>query len=161
MKTSNNILPRVLQATLVCFLSLHSLAFSQRSATNQVITLQVAELNALSVSSQVVSLNFAPVGREHNAATKLIWTSNGEDRKITVARREVPAGRPIYIALKPFAQDAGFEKDIELSNSTTLDLLHGLSRSAGGCVIEFSIRSADDRMSTGAQQAVIYTITSG
>lgn len=160
MKTTNYILPRVLGRTLLLTLLLSSTAFSQLSKTNQVVTLQVVELNALSVSTQYVSLVSKSIDREPKAATQLIWTSNGEERKITVARKAIERGWPLRIAVRNPGETV-VEKGLELNDSTTLDLLQGLSRSAGSCVIEFSVRAVMDHIGGTDFQTIVYTITGG
>lgn len=160
MKTTNYILPRVLGRTLLLTLLLSSALFSQPSKTNQVITLQVVELNALSVSTQYVSLASRAFDRESKAAIQLIWTSNGEDRKITVARRSTEPGWPLLIVIKN-TDESVVEKGLELNDTTTLDLFRGLSRSAGSRVIEFSVGTVMDQIANTDFQSIIYTITGG
>ena len=161
MKTNHSIPPRTLTTTLFLLtLLLHPLAFSQHSVTNQIVTLQVVELNALSVTSRLVSFVSSMMGSEApSASTRLVWTSNGEDRKITVACRAAHKEQPLRIAVKSSDyQVAG--NDLELTDSTTLDLVNGLSKSAGGCVIQFSMGAPDESRGKGFH-ALIYTITGG
>lgn len=139
---------------------------AQPPVTNQVLTLQVLEFNKLaivSLTTLVGTIENETVhlrGLEAHAAVKLAWTSNGEEQKITVACVHLMPGTILRIHVREWkgSREVVYSS-IELSDASTYDLLRGLSRSAGGCELRYSMR-ADERMENG-EQVVIYTVTSG
>ena len=160
MKSKITILPRLLTALLLCvFLKLP--VFSQPSVTNQIVTLQVAELNALSVTNHLLTVSGAvnpEIRYQANAATRLVWTSNGENRKISVKKKT--SGGSLTITLEDLNGDHQFPRDgKELKDGSTFDLMSNLSRAAGSCMVRFEAVSFDAKNGR-EMQVVVYTITS-
>ena len=160
MKTTASIMPKVFTTTLFLTLLLASQAASQYSVTNQKITLQVVELNALSVTSRLISFMSSMMRSEvPTATTRLVWTSNGEDKKITVACRATHKEHALRIAVRNRGHKPA-QDNLELTDSATIDLMNGLSKSAGTCVIQFSMGMPSEANGSDFH-AIIYTITGG
>jgi hypothetical protein len=160
MKSTTSILPRLFTPLVLCLLFLTLPSFSQPSATSQTITLQVAELNALSVTNHLLTVSGEvkpEIRYRASAATRLIWTSNGENRKITVKKKS--SGGVLSITVEDVDGDHLAPLEKELRDGTTFDLVSNVSRKAGGCTIRFAAVSFDANSDNGMQN-VIYTITS-
>ena len=162
MKTTNSIQPRFFFTTLLLFvLFLRFQTFSQPSMTNQIVTLQVAELNALSVTNNLLTVpgEVKPeIEYQASASTRLVWTSNGENRKISVKKKTV--GGALTISVEDMG--GGHELITEgrtLRDGSTFDLVTNLSRAAGSCLVRFVAVSFDPKYHDEIQ-TVVYTITS-
>lgn len=161
MRPTTSILPRLSTSLLLSLLFLSLPSNAQPSAASQTITLRVAELNALSVTHQLLTVSGEAkpeIRYQASAATKLIWTSNGENRKITVKKRT--SGGVLTIKVEDVDGDHLFPQEArQLNDNATFDLVRNVSRKAGGCLIRFAAVSFDARNDDSLQN-VIYTITS-
>lgn len=133
--------------------------------TKQVLTIQVAEFNKVGVGSAIVPLVPAPLpesprpGLLTTAATRLIWTSNGGFRKISVESRSASTSCIVRINLENVkGEPAGRVQGIELQDKSTLDLLHGLSKSAGSATVRYSIFRPEGEGSEAHYHSIVYTI---
>lgn len=152
MKTRIHITPILWTALLVILTG--SSAIAQQSAIHQRLLLHVPELNALSVPARLLPLDQSEA---KEAAAKLLWTSNGSEKKITVAKQTPhPAG--VRITVRDIDHHASEGRSVELTGETDIDLLYGLQRSAGACVIEFSLLSAFP--ASAPPVLILYTVTS-
>jgi len=162
MKTTNSIRPPFFFTMLfLCMLFLRFQAFSQPSMTNQIVTLQVAELNALSVTENllIVPGEVKPeIEYQATASTRLVWTSNGENRKISVKKKT--HGGALTITVEDLGGDHNLETEGRtLRDGSTFDLVTNLSRAAGSCLVRFEAVSFDPKYHN-EMQTVVYTITS-
>lgn len=139
---------------------------AQPSAANQVITLQVLEFSKLAVFSATTVVAFlddqsyATRSPETDRRARLAWTSNGEEQKITVACLHTISGVHLRVLVREWRGSREAEQSsIELSDALTHDLFRGLSRSAGGCELQYSLRAF--QLPDRRDQVVIYTVTSG
>ncbi|GJQ20770.1 MAG: hypothetical protein HBSIN02_11250 [Bacteroidia bacterium] len=144
-------MPR-LCAILLWFLTIPAV-HAQQSAIHQRLLLHVAELNALSVSPTVPAVEMQSA---REAISRLVWTSNGNEKKITVAQRP-PHTAGIRITLRDMDHRIAATQSVELTGPATIDLLYGLERSAGSCVVEFTVISPQVADSPPVQ--IIYTVT--
>lgn len=161
--------PFSIAAILRLPLLLVSLSYSlqaQSPVVNQMLTLQVLEFNKVAIASSawvegVLRENAVhPNGHEMEAIARLVWTSNGEEQKITIACVHVLPG--IHLTARVGTSSGNREvvhTFIELTDASTYDLLRGLSRTAGGCEVRYSLRT--DPAFGRHQQRVVYTVTSG
>jgi len=140
---------------------------SQASSTRQVLTLQVAELNKIGIVGSnftlVVdavnprTLDFIPA---LNTSTILVWTSNGENKKITVANSLNSPKFPLkLIAEKISANKAVGSSEVKLSDNATRDLIVGLGRSAGRCEIRFAATAGPEHGVGSETHTITFTIT--
>lgn len=139
---------------------------AQPSAANQVITLQVLEFNKISIVSPTMMIatidkeSYHSRGLEAEAAANLIWTSNGEEQKITVACLHMFPGTHLRIEVREWEGSREITgSSITLSDALTYDLLRGLSRSAGRCELKYTLHASE--IIGRRDQVVVYTVTSG
>jgi len=164
MKKTNSISTVLTLLSMLCF----STEFlpAQPTATNQVITLQVLEFNKITIVSPTMVIatidkeSYHSRGLEAQAAAKLVWTSNGEEQKITVACLRLFTGAHLRIEVREWQGSREITgTSITLSDALTYDLLRGLSRSAGHCELKYSLHASE--ITGGKDQIVVYTVTSG
>lgn len=165
MKHILNITPEVLASFILCFFLAVPRTQAQISVTNQILTLQVAELNALSVAAHTMTLAQNKLELQSpggpSASTRLVWTSNAQNRKITVARQpNESTGNALRIVLEGTGNDhQPSSRELRLQDTSTFDLIHDLSTSAGSCIIRFAFATNISQGWRGFQ-GITYTITS-
>ena len=144
-------------------------AFAQQATSTQVVTLRVMELNKIDLvggplTLQVNSIN-ENAGQPNpaiDASTKLLWTSNGDARKIAVGSNITSPRFVLKIEAEKTGVGTGIaQPEVTLSNNAQHDLILGVQRSAGSCKLKFSA-VADVAQGIGAESYLItYTITGG
>ncbi len=141
---------------------------SQSVRTSQILTLQVMELSRIELNVKALTLTVDQIVQEPlevapavNTTTKLVWTSNGENRKITIASSNPFPRFTLTAEATNLQESSGLSSGvITLSDNDTHDLVHDISRSSGGCVVRFEARAVV-RQGTGMETFLItYTITS-
>ena len=165
MKNTWNIankIPKILACLLLVTGSLKA-----QGSTKQVLTLQVMELNKISLLgatpllvNKVDSRDFAQLSATR-ARTTLVWTSNGENKKITVASsRSLRAG--IRVITEEMSPQVGVvSAEVQFSNNFNYDLIVGLNKSAGKCVIRLTSTSSAEQRVERDTNVITFTITSG
>jgi hypothetical protein len=152
MKRALNIL-KVLWMALVLLVSGSDHATAQ-GASRQMLTLQVVELDKLNLHSpSAVSFNHQDTIIPHQF--HLDWICNGEEKKITVARKGESGLLLLQTRILDATGDVNEAGTMVLLANASVDLLIGLSRSAGRCVIQYRLQVA----APGFAEAIIYTIT--
>jgi hypothetical protein len=151
------------------FLTLGSALSQQQANTSQVLTLQVVETNRIDISQKSVTLVINQASLESGAPVEavneegvLVWITNGENKKITVASNNAS---PKFL-IKMYALDitggsGTAAAEALLNDNTTKDLISGLSRSFGRCKIHMA---ASARVGDGVgteTYTLSYTITGG
>jgi len=140
---------------------------SQYSVSNQVVTIEVLELNTVKVAHELLALKSPGYGdRKQSAAevvtaqTRLVWTSNGDRRKISIASKQASKSCIVRIDLLEMNGRIGPKHELELRDSSTRDFIRGLSKSAGSCGIRFSVYMSDPEGYPAHLHSIVYTVTS-
>lgn len=152
-------------AFVVC---VNSWASGQRSVANQVLTLRVLELNKIDLSGSSLTLTIDKVGPDQvtpvpaiNTTTTLVWTTNGESKKITVARANPSTKFELRIIARGVNSRSGVAApEVALSDNLTHDLIVGVSRSAGKCAIEYTANATPEQGIGRETHTIAFTITS-
>ncbi|HLF19874.1 MAG TPA: hypothetical protein VI704_03705 [Bacteroidota bacterium] len=153
---------------LACLILVVASLQAQGSKTKQLLTLRVMELNKIDLVGGSVMLVINNVDPKDlhtlpsaNAKTTLVWTSNGESKKITVATNGTSPKYSLRVAaenITPRSEVAASE--VTFSDYSTHDLIVGVSKSSGRCVIRFTTVTSVEQ-GTGLDMHVItFTITS-
>jgi len=168
MKTQILYIAKKTAKTLVAVLAMASGLYAQGSSTQQSLILRVMELNKLGLIGGSLKLTidklyadqFAPAPVV-NANTTLLWTSNGENKKITVASNNNNPRYALRVAPQEMSPGAGVAApEVSFSDNKNHDFIVGVNRSAGKCVIQFTA-AADVAKGIGSDTHVItFTITS-
>lgn len=140
---------------------------SQPSVSNQVITLEVLELNKVFLSKDLLPLE--PVAVPWNrpdrmvisGQTRLVWTSNGDTRKISVSSKQASESCVVRIELSEARGFAPVGGQLELIDSTTYDFIRGISKSAGSCGLRFHVLTNDPQGAQPHAHVIVYTVTTG
>lgn len=155
MKPTRNILKALWIGSLLLVGGTTSAA--GQGSSRQVLTLQVVELNKL----YLPSLWIQPFQHSDSIAPHqfhLDWICNGEEKKITVAKK-TPGGSLLLRANVLSASGDVVESSVEIRVSNSpVDLLIGLSRSAGRCIIQYRFQEKEAATADFAD-AILYTIT--
>lgn len=144
-------------------------AYGQGATSTQVITLRVLELNTidlvggpLTLQINTINDNTAQPDPAVDNSTKLLWTSNGDSRKIAVGSNVASPRFILKIEAEKSGSGAGIaQPEVTLSDNAPHDLILGVQRSAGSCQLRFTA-IADAEQGTGSESRLItYTITGG
>ena len=142
-------------------------AFGQEASTSQTLTLQVFETNRIDVTQRALSLIINQASLETgmpieavNEDGSLIWITNGENKKITVASNNASPRFLVKMNALDITGSSGVAApEVSLNDNTTKDLVVGVTRSWGKCKIRFTA-SAKLADGTGTDShVIIYTIT--
>jgi len=159
------------RAGILAVLSLLSAtsAFGQQATTTQTLTLQVFETNKIDISQRALSLVINQASLETGAPIEaanedgnLIWITNGENKKITVASNNAAPRFLVKVNALDISGTSGVAApEVTLNDNTTKDFVVGVSRSWGKCKIRF-VASAKVADGIGTEtHLVTYTITGG
>lgn len=168
MKTQKLYRAKKISKTLVAVLMMAAGLHAQGSSAQQSLILRVMELNKLDLIGGSLKLTidkihadqFAPTPAV-NANTTLVWTSNGENKKITVASSNTNPRYALRAAPQEMSPGAGKATPVvSFLDNKNHDFIVGVNRSAGKCVIQFTA-AADVKQGIGIDTHVItFTITS-
>ncbi|MBM2841843.1 MAG: hypothetical protein HW412_2371 [Bacteroidetes bacterium] len=168
MKTQILYIAKKLSKTLVAVLTMAAGLHAQGSSAQQSLILRVMELNKLGLIGGSLKLTidkihpdqFAPIPAV-NANTTLVWTSNGENKKITVASKNANPRYALRAAPQEISPGAGKAAPfVSFSDNKNHDFIVGVNRSAGKCVIQYTA-SADVKQGIGNDtHGITFTITS-
>jgi hypothetical protein len=158
--------PRAVVITLLLFAP-GSRSLAQASSAHQALLLEVVEVNKINVSSGFVSLVLggsstadAPL---EGATTdcSLIWTTNGYDKKITVARTAASEGIQLRLAVAEWeGTPAVVPGEIEFQEDAAYDFLRGISKAAARCRLRLAATAETRKQSASELHLLTYTITS-
>jgi len=146
-----------------------ALSFSQPASTNQTLTLQVFETNSIDISvralTMVISQASLQTGAPIDAVNEdgnLIWITNGENKKITIASNNASPRFLVKVSALDIAGSTGVAApEVTLNDNTVKDLVVGVTRCWGKCKIRF-VASAKISDGIGTEtHAITYTITGG
>jgi hypothetical protein len=144
-------------------------AFGQEASTNQTLTLQVFETNKIDINQRAVTLVINQASLETgspieatNEDGNLIWITNGENKKITVASNNAAPRFLVKVNALDITGSSGVAApEVTLNDNTTKDFVVGVSRTWGKCKIRF-VASAKVADGVGTETHLItYTITGG
>lgn len=144
-------------------------AFGQPASTSQTLTLQVFETNKIDLSQRAVTLVINQASLETGAPIEainedgnLIWITNGENKKITVASNNTSPRFLVRVNALDISGSSGVAApEVTLNDNTIKDLVVGVSRSWGKCKVRF-VASAKVSDGVGTETHLItYTITGG
>ena len=164
-----NITSNLLLATAFAWIAFGQHAYSQQATATQVVMLRVMELNKIDLVGGPLTLqinsindNAAQPNPAIDASTKLLWTSNGDARKIAVGSDIASPRFILKIEAEKSSSGGGIaEPEVTLSDNAPHDLILGVQRSAGSCQLKFTA-IADVKQGTGEESRLItYTITGG
>jgi len=139
----------------------------QESSTEQTLTLQVLEINKIGINKNAMTLVIDQASLETgaplpavNEESMLVWITNGENKKITVASNNpTPRFLVEMVALEVPSSAGTPTPEIVLSDNTTKDLVVGISKASGKCRIKLTA-SAKISDGVGTETHIItYTIT--
>lgn len=140
---------------------------AQGVSTQQVVTLQVVELNKIGINLNTINLLIDQASFElgqplpaANSDGTLVWTTNGDNKKITVSSNRTSPRFTLKLLAQPESNVDIAAPEITLNDNTIHDLVTGVSRRSGKCKIKMTA-SATLSEGVGAENHVItYTITS-
>lgn len=140
---------------------------AQKSVASQVVTLRVMELSKVDLiggplNLQVNKINESAFQPEPatDARTKLLWTSNGENRKITVASNVTSSRFLLRIEAEGVTEGSGIPANgVTLANQDPHDLILSVRRSAGSCRLKFTAQANSEQGIGTESHLLTYTIT--
>jgi hypothetical protein len=142
---------------------------AQDASTTQTLTLQVTETNRIDVSQRSLTMVINQASLETGNPVEatddngnLIWITNGENKKITVASNNAAPRFLVKVQALDITGSTGVAApEITLKDNTVQDLVMGVTRSWGKCKIRF-MASAKVSDGVGTETHLItYTITGG
>ncbi len=142
-------------------------ALGQKASAVQVVALQVKELNKMDLVGGPLMLQISGVSdisNEPNPAadvsTKLVWTSNGERRKIAVGSNIASPRFVLKIEAEKSGAGGGVaQPEVTLSDNSPHDLIVGVGRSAGSCILKFTAMADVEQGAETETRLITYTIT--
>lgn len=142
-------------------------AVAQGVSARQTVTLEVLELNKIDVNLTSLTLIIqdadvqagAPLPVTNTDGT-LIWMTNGENKKITVASSNAAPRFNLSLAAVNVPQFAGTSvPEVALNNAQTKDLIVGVSKTVGRCQIRFTALTQVGAGVGRETYVITYTIT--
>jgi len=140
---------------------------AQESSTEQTLTLQVLEINKIGISKNAITMVIDQASLETGLPTPavnedgmLVWITNGDNKKITVASNNPMPRFVVKMVALDIPSEAGTPApEVVLSDNTTKDLVVGISKASGKCKIKLTA-SAQISDGIGTETHIItYTIT--
>jgi hypothetical protein len=143
--------------------------YSQEATSTQVVMLRVLELNKIDLVGGPLTLqinsindNAAQPSPAIDASTKLLWTSNGDARKIVVGSNIASPRFILRIEAQKSGSGSGIaEPEVTLSDNSPHNLILGVQRSAGSCELKFTAIADVERGIGSESHLITYTITGG
>jgi hypothetical protein len=143
--------------------------YSQQTTSTQVVTLRVMELNKIDLVGGPLTLQINSIndnaGQPNpaiDASTKLLWTSNGDARKIAVGSDMTSPRFILKIKAEKSGSGAGIaQPEVTLSDNSPHDLILGVQRSAGSCNLRFKALASVEEGTGSESHLITYTITGG
>jgi hypothetical protein len=143
--------------------------YSQQVTSTQVVTLRVMELNKIDLVGGPLTLQINSINDNAgepnpavDASTKLLWTSNGDARKIAVGSDIASPRFILKIEAEKSGSGAGIaQPEVTLSDNSPHDLILGVQRSAGSCSLRFKALASAEEGTGSESHLITYTITGG
>ena len=150
-------------------LTLSSAVAQQQANTSQSLTLQVIESNRIDISQKSLTLVINQASLESGSPVEavnedgvLVWITNGENKKVTVASNNPSPRFLVKMRALDISGGSGTAApDAILNDNTTKDLISGITKSFGRCKIHLA---ASAKVSDGIgteTYTIAYTITGG
>lgn len=164
--TINNLSPALFLLALLWGISPLRVA-AQGVSARQTVTLEVLELNKIDVNLTSLTLIIQEADVQAgvtvpvtNTDGALIWMTNGENKKITVASSNAAPRFNLALAAVNVPQSAGTPvPELALNDAQTKDFIVGVSKTVGRCQIRLTA-STQIGAGVGRETYVItYTIT--
>lgn len=173
MKRTQQIMSRIarwMSASVgLTLLGLSSLVAQELTNTSQILTLQVVETNRIDISQKSLTLVINQASLESGAPVEavnedgiLIWLTNGDNKKVTVASNNPSPRFLVKMQALDITGGSGVAAaEAILNDNTTKDLITGISRSFGRSKVHL-VASATVNNGVGTETYTItYTITGG
>jgi hypothetical protein len=150
-------------------LTLSSASAQEQANTSQILTLQVVETNRIDISQKSLTLVINQASLESGAPVEavneegmLVWITNGENKKVTVASNNPSPKFLLKMHALDITGGSGVAaSDAILNDNTTKDLISGISKSFGRCKIHLAASAkVGDGIGTETY-TLTYTITGG
>jgi hypothetical protein len=156
-----------LSSVALVILTLSTAPAQQQANTSQTLTLQVMETNRIDISQKSLTLVINQASLENGAPVEvvnedgiLIWITNGENKKVTVASNNPSPRFLLKMQALNISGGSGVPaSEAVLNDNTTKDLVGGISKSFGKCKIHLA---ASAKVSDGVGSetyTITYTIT--
>ncbi len=151
----------------VTVLALLETAHAQGASARQVVTLEVLELNRIDINMMSLTLTIQDANAQAgitipaaNSDGVLFWTTNGENKKITVASSNASPRFELKLMAVDVTPRAGVPvPEIIFNDTQTKDFITGVTKTSGRCQIRYTA-SAPIQAGVGRETYVItYTIT--
>jgi hypothetical protein len=141
--------------------------WAQKSVATQVVTLRVMELSKVDLVGGPLKLQVSKIDEKAfqpepatDASTKLLWTSNGENRKITVASNATSSRFLLRIEADGVSEGSGIPANgVTLADQDPHDLILSVRRSAGSCRLKFTAQANAEQGIGTESHLLTYTIT--
>ena len=164
--TMKDMMTGSLRAIMLSFLFSVRL-LGQQASTDQVLTLQVLEINKIGINNNAVALIIDQASLEDgtpvpatNEDGVLVWITNGDNKKITVASNNPSPRFLIKVVALDVATSAGVAApEVILSDNTTKDLVTGVSRVSGRCKIKYTAAAKISDGIGSETHIITFTIT--
>ena len=156
-------------AVALVLLTLSSAVAQEQSNTSQILTLQVVESNRIDISQKSLTLVINQASLESGSPVEavnedgvLVWITNGDNKKVTVASNNPSPRFTVKMRALDISGGSGTAAaDAILNDNTTKDLVTGISKSFGRCKVHLG---ASAKVSDGVgteTYTITYTITGG
>jgi len=150
-------------------LTLSTAVAQEQANTSQIVTLQVVETNKIDISQKSLTLVISQASLESGGPVEavsedgvLIWLTNGENKKVTVASNNPSPKFLVKMRAVDITGGSGTAAaDAILNDNTTKDLITGISKSLGRSKVHLG---ASAKVSDGVgteTYTITYTITGG
>ena len=164
---TNQPLPEITMKRFFSFfaaaLFLTTASFAQSNVSTQQVSINVEEIDVISISGSVnMTINTATAGEAPDAATASATyavTTNGKNRKISAELdQDMPEGLTLYAEMSA-PGDASSKGKVELSGKAK-DLIHKLTKvNASGLSLAYEAVATVDADPDNVTRTVTYTIT--
>jgi hypothetical protein len=132
-------------ALVLLLLMLPSILPAQGESGQQNLMLQVTQLNKIGLTNPSVNLiiDQAPAEGDmiiaSNSDGSILWTTNGENRKITVASNRTSSRFILKVLAENISKFGGTAgPEVTLDDNRDHNLIVGVSRTAGSCVLRLT-----------------------
>jgi hypothetical protein len=132
-------------ALLLLLVVFPSVLISQGESVQQNLMLQVTQLNKIGLTNPSVNLIIDQAPSEgdlivtSNSDGSILWTTNGENRKITVASNRTSSRFILKVLAENISKFGGTAgPEVTLDDERDHNLILGVSRTAGRCVLRLT-----------------------
>jgi hypothetical protein len=163
------VIREMLGALVLVLLTLSTAVAQEQANTSQILTLQVVETNRIDISQKSLTLVINQASLESGSPVEavnedgmLVWLTNGENKKVTVASNN-PSPRFLVKmrALDITGGSGSAAADAILNDNTTKDLITGISKSFGRSKVHMAASATVGNGVGTETYTITYTITGG